>query len=50
MSIISKKYNDWNKVWRFNCGIAIESNMAALKYLHKANLPDLFIFHLMQEN
>lgn len=31
-----KKYNDWNKVWRFNCGIAIESNMAALKYLHKA--------------
>ena len=31
-----KKYKDWNNVWRFNCGIAIETNMAALKYLHKS--------------
>ncbi len=30
-----KKYNEWNKVWRYNCGIAIESNMAALKLLEK---------------
>ena len=30
-----KKYNDWNKVWRFNCGIAIESNMEAIKHLEK---------------
>ena len=31
-----KKYKDWSQVWRFNCGIAIESNMTALKYLHKS--------------
>lgn len=30
-----KNYLEWEKVWRFNCGIAIEANQEILKYLNK---------------
>ncbi len=31
------KIDDWKKVWRFNCGIALEINMTALDHLKNSN-------------